>query len=192
MRKQKFNNRSVELAFDKDSAVRGRIFYGLAAGTILFGLIGGWAANAELSGAVIAIGQVKVDKDLRAIQHLDGGIVREIAVQKGDVVDQGQLLLRLDDTQIKSEQKIIRNQLQELMARQARLVAERDGAPSLDVPKDEIGLNVGETLAFRGEVRLFDGNAETRRSKKEQLELGIAQLDQEIAGMKAQQQANAS
>ena len=77
----------------------------------------GWAGQAKLSGAIIAQGSVVVDRNVKKVQHSLGGIVAEIAVKNGDAVEAGDLLLRLDATQIKSEIGVIRSQLIELTAR---------------------------------------------------------------------------
>ena len=93
------------------------------------------AVLAQLSGAIVATGSVKVDRNLKAIQHRDGGIVSEIAVREGDFVRQDQVLLRLDDVQTRAEMSIIRSQIDELIGRRARLVAERDMLPEMRLPR---------------------------------------------------------
>jgi HlyD family type I secretion membrane fusion protein len=180
------------LDFGHDQGIRSRVYTGTLASILLVGAFGGWAATAELSGAVIAAGQVKVDKDLRSIQHLDGGIIREIAVKKGDAIKAGQVLFRLDDTQTRAEMQIVRSQLTELLAKQARLVAERDGLMVMAEIADPLELGVNVSDAMRGETRLFKGNMQTRESQKKQLQLGIDQLDLEISALSAQSGANIS
>ena len=71
------------------SGIRSRIALGFVGLVALIGGFGSWAAMSELSGAVIGQGQVKVDKDLRAVQHLDGGIIKDIAARKGDAIQAG-------------------------------------------------------------------------------------------------------
>ena len=61
----------------------------------------GWAAQARIAGAIIAIGQVAVLSDAKPVQHLEGGIVASVHVQNGQRVDEGNLLVKLDDTQIR-------------------------------------------------------------------------------------------
>ncbi len=183
---------AIELEFGKDSTLRSRVYAGTFAAFLLVGAVGGWAANAELSGAIVAQGQVKVDKDLRSIQHLDGGIVKEIAVKKGDTITEGQLLFKLDSTQTRAELQIIESQLKELLAKQARLIAERDGLDAMLPPRDPLNLNVAASDAMQGEMRLFQGNFTSRESQKKQLQLSISQLDHEIGGLEAQAGANRS
>lgn len=185
--------RRLERDNDDDNAfpVGARVFAGLTLGMLLFAGAGGWAATTRLTGAVIASGVVTVDENLKAIQHRDGGIVSEIAVKEGDFVNRGQILLRLDDAQTRAELSIVRTQLVELTARQARLLAERDNldriefSQELSVKRDEF------PSIFFGENRLFEGNHNNRKSQKQQLELGISQLDEEIRGLTSQSNSKA-
>lgn len=163
-----------------------RVVTGLAFGFLLVVGAGGWAATAQLSGAVITSGQIAVDQNLKAIQHRDGGIVSAIDVREGDFVVKGQTLLRLDDAQTKAELSIIEAQLLELATRNARLSAERDGLRSIEFP-DELDIESPEVRALvNGERRLFAGNRANRDSQKRQLELGIDQIGEEIVGLQAQ------
>ncbi|MEP3329233.1 HlyD family type I secretion periplasmic adaptor subunit [Sedimentitalea sp.] len=166
-----------------------RIVAGCLLALLLVGGVGGWAVTADLSGAVIASGSVAVDGRVKAIQHRDGGIIREIAVDEGDTVTKGQVLLRLEDAQTRAELMIIRAQLTELALRRARLLAERDGAESFALPArlDEQAPDVAVILA--GERHLFDGQRRNRESRKQQLELTINQIGDEIRGLEAQRNA---
>ena len=163
-----------------------RIFAGFALAFLLLAGAGGWAATAQLSGAVIAQGQVAVDQKLKAIQHRDGGIVSEIAVREGDRVEQGQVLLRLEDAQTKAELSIIDAQLLELSVRKARLLAERDDLPEIEFPA-QLDVSRPEIRAIvNGETRLFTGNRVNRESQKQQLELGVDQIGEEVKGLESQ------
>lgn len=172
-------------AGDNSFRIGRHVFVGVAFAVLLVGGVGGWAMTAELSGAVIAQGSVKVDRNLRVIQHRDGGIVSEIAVREGDRVAQGQVLLRLDDVQTRAELSIVRAQLAELAIRKARLIAERDGVEALDLPV-LVGQDDHVRLILRGETRLLEGNIRNRKTQKEQLTLSIEQLEEEIRGLEAQ------
>ncbi len=167
-------------------AVAPRIVAGVTLGLLLFAGAGGWAATAQLTGAVIASGMVKVDQNLKSIQHRDGGIVSEINVREGDFVTSGQVMLRLDDAETRAELSIVRTQLVELMAKQARLIAERDNLGAI-ILSEELGQRVDDfSHIFFGENRLFEGNRQHRDSQKEQLQLGIDQLGEEIKGLQSQ------
>ena len=165
----------------------GRVVVGTLLSLILIGGVGGWAANARLNGAVVSTGTVEVDQKLKSVQHRDGGIVSEIAVREGDSVGVGQVLIRLDDTQVKAESEIVRAQILELAVKRARLIADRDGQDrivlqQLPFAPDESVLD----LALAGETRLLKGNRTHRKSQKEQLELATQQVRDEVRGLEAQ------
>ena len=174
----------------RGSGIKARIFMGTFALATLVGGFGGWAATSELAGAVIGHGQVKVDKDLRAVQHLDGGIIKDIATKKGDAVKEGQVLISLDDTALSSELSIAQGQLMELSAKRLRLIAERDGAASMPEPfaSDPAALRGSPELA--NETRLFQSNREARLHRIEQMKLTVAQIDEELRGLDAQMKSN--
>jgi HlyD family type I secretion membrane fusion protein len=181
---------NLDLGKERGLGIKSRVFAGsLAALMLVFGF-GGWAATSELSGAVIGQGQVMVDKDLRAIQHLDGGIIRSIAVKKGEVISEGQVMFTLDDTQLKSEGQILHDQLLELLAKRQRLIAERDGQTEMVPGDNSLGLDIASSAVYVGELRLFKGNRDNRESQVAQLKQGLAQSDEEIKGLNAQAKSN--
>jgi HlyD family type I secretion membrane fusion protein len=162
-----------------------RVAFGFAlAATLVLGC-GGWAAVARLEGAVVTTGTVKVDQNLKEVQHRDGGIVKALAVRQGDLVEEGQILATLDDVQIKAELLIVKSQLAESLGRRARLIAERDNLASIAFPEELNTLSSAADLIVHGETRLFTGNKVGRDSQKEQLELSISQTGEEINGMEA-------
>lgn len=169
----------------KQFGISGRIYLSaFLAGALVFG-IGGWAAQAKLSGAVIAQGQVAVSQQVKVIQHRDGGIVSEILVRNGDAVRKGSVLFRLDETQTRVELTIVQGQLQQMLAMMTRLTAERDGAKSLDFK----GLDISAPL-LESETKLFSENLGMLTNQKEQLRLQIIQLEQQVAAYRAQAQSN--
>ena len=109
----------------------GFIRFGLVCVLILGGGVGGWAATAKLSGAVIASGQLRVQSQKQVVQHPDGGVVGEILARDGDEVAAGDVLLRLDDTLLRADLAALESQLFEIMARRGRLEAEITGAPEI-------------------------------------------------------------
>jgi HlyD family type I secretion membrane fusion protein len=146
---------------------------------------GGWAALARLEGAVVTTGSVKVDQNLKEVQHRDGGIVKTLTVRQGDLVKEGQILATLDDVQIRAELLIVKSQLAESLGRKARLIAERDNLASIAFANDIKLLAASADSIIHGETRLFDGNRLGRESQKEQFELSIVQTAEEIKGMEA-------
>ncbi len=118
-----------------DSAV-GAIGAGLAILVIFFGGFGTWAATAPLNGAVVGNGVVKVEGNRKSVQHLDGGIVKELRVKEGDKVKAGDVLIVLDDTQARAEYEVLSQQFVVLRATEERLRAELTRAPQLVLPSD--------------------------------------------------------
>ncbi|WP_298937486.1 HlyD family type I secretion periplasmic adaptor subunit [uncultured Ruegeria sp.] len=162
---------------------------GFAALAILVGGLGAWAVKTRLAGAIVSSGVIEVQSNRQVVEHPDGGVVGEIFVRDGDVVTSGDLLLRLDDTFLFSEQTIVVSQLFELLARRARLEAERDGTSSedlgirlLEVQQEN---NIGADL-IAGQQRLFDARLESMAKQTEQLNEQRAQIESEIEGTKAQ------
>ncbi|WP_247371214.1 HlyD family type I secretion periplasmic adaptor subunit [Bradyrhizobium sp. CW10] len=158
---------------------------------VLIGGCGGWAVHAELTGAVIAQGKVTVRKQVKLIQHRDGGIVGEILVANGDAVKAGDVLVRLDETQTKAELGVLKGQRAELEGRRARHVAERDGATAIRFDSRFEHDPFTAEIA-RGEIRLFNENLAVREARRDQLSLQIAQFEEQVRGLSAQQEANAS
>ncbi|HET9533815.1 MAG TPA: HlyD family type I secretion periplasmic adaptor subunit [Mesorhizobium sp.] len=194
MRRDKKRTRSAsdfDTMDDDGGAFRlgGRVLAGCTLGFLLIAVAGGWAATAQLSGAVIATGTVNVDQNLKAVQHRDGGIISEIAVEEGDFVIEGEILIRLDDVQTRAELAIVRAQLAEAYVRRARLVAERDGVEVLQASGITEATTEHLQALLAGEARLLEGNLRNRRSQKDQLNLGIEQLGEEIVGLEAQRAA---
>ncbi|MGO4916446.1 HlyD family type I secretion periplasmic adaptor subunit [Pseudogemmobacter sp. W21_MBD1_M6] len=187
-------NRTTGTAQGSDAFRIGpRVIAGFVLGLFLIGGVGGWAATAKLSGAVISPGVVIVDQNLKQVQHRDGGIVSEIAVKEGDVVAAGQVLVRLEDTQTRAELSIVRGQIVELTARKARLTAEREDLPEIVFPAGYTAATPEATAVAvavaNGELRLFNGQRTSRESQKQQLELGIVQIGEEIVGLDGQRSA---
>lgn len=165
------------------------VIFGSTVIALLFVGVGGWAATTNLSGAVIAPATIVVDRHVKKVQHRDGGIVAEIGVRNGDYVSGGQVLLRLDPTQTRAELAIIRSQLTELIARSTRLAAESEGRSALVLPEGFLALGDEARRASDGETRLFEHNTADKKSQKEQLELRIDQLNEEIRGLATQRDA---
>jgi HlyD family secretion protein len=162
-----------------------RIFTGFLLAIILIVGCGGWAAIAGLEGAVIATGIVKVDQNLKEVQHREGGTVKSLGVRQGDLVQEGQVLITLDEVQTKAELLIVRSQLTEALGRKARLIAERDQLPEVAFPREIRMLTTSADLVILDETRLFKGNKQARDSQKEQLQFSISQSGEEIKGLEA-------
>lgn len=149
--------------------------------------VGGWAAWASISGAVIAQGTVTVEGASKKVQHAEGGIVSEIHIQDGQYVKAGQVLIRLDETEIKANLQIVIARLNELFARQARLEAERDKDEKIDFPEFLLKDKSPDMIQqIAGQKKLFKARRSANQGKKEQLEYRIVQLKHEIIGLEEQ------
>jgi epimerase transport system membrane fusion protein len=104
---------------------------GLSVVLALFAGLGTWAALAPLTSAVIGAGVIVVENYRKAVGHLDGGIVREVRVRDGQEVRKGERLITLEDVQARAQLEQVRGQLLVAMAREARLIAQRDGLPKV-------------------------------------------------------------
>jgi HlyD family secretion protein len=145
------------------------------------------AAVVPIGGAVIGLGQVGVESRVKRIAHPTGGVITEIAVANGEHVEEGELLMRLDDRVTGADAMYSSLTLEQLLAEQARLEAERLGAPSVRFPPQLTGAGTpGARRAMEDAQRLFA----IRRSEEAQLRAQIAarieQLNDEIAGYRAQ------
>jgi HlyD family type I secretion membrane fusion protein len=152
-----------------------------------FGFIG-WAAVAPLQSALVAPGIVVVETHRKQIQHLEGGIVKEILVQDGQMVKAGQPLIRLDSTQAATALQQIQDEQDELTAQEARLVAERDGAPVVHFPLELLARGNEPKVAesILGEQTAFDNQKASIRQQTEILNEKKAEDARAIEGFQAQ------
>ena len=165
-------------------------------GTVAFLVlgVGGWAAMAQLSGAVIAPGFVVVESNVKKVQHSTGGIVGQIFVKEGSLVEEGQIVVRLDDTVPRANLGVIRSQLDELTTRQARLTAERDNAETISFP-DNLTARSAENqvaTAINGERKLFESRRQSRMGQRSLLQERVSQITEEVRGLAAQRKAKES
>lgn len=167
-----------------------QMLLGIIGLVLLLGGFGTWAATTNISGAVVTSGQIEVAQNRQVVQHLDGGVVAEILVDEGDVVNVGDTLIRLDPNILRSQLAIIEGQLFEVMARRGRFEAERDEAPeiSFDPLLKERALESGEVRdLMEGQSRLFEARKESVNQEVEQLNERANQVKDQIEGIVAQQ-----
>jgi len=176
---------------DARSSIRLHLIVGLAVVVILAGGLGGWASTAEISVALIAPGSIVVDSNVKKVQHPTGGVVGEVLARDGDIVKAGDVVVRLDDTVTKASLAIVTKNLDGLWARAARLQAEQQGLSKIVFPAmllDRIDdPDVKNIIA--SETKLFEVRTTGRIGQKAQLRERITQLNEEIAGLTAQEKA---
>ena len=119
-------------------SIQSHLIAGTAAVVLLVAGMGGWAYTTEISGAVIAPGVLVVDSNVKKVQHPTGGVVRELLVDERRPRYRRPSIVRLDDTQASASLAILTKRLDELVARQAREEAERDGENEIAFPTELI------------------------------------------------------
>lgn len=148
-------------------------------GALVFGF-GGLAAFLPITGAVIGPGEVTVATHVKQIGHPTGGVVADILVRDGDHVRQGQPLIRLDSRVSGASASYTGENVYQLLARAARLTAERDGLPSIIFPA-ELNQRVGD----RAIAALMEQERQTFILRREALHSQAAQLAQRIEQARA-------
>lgn len=159
---------------------------------VFFGIFGVWAAVAPLESGAVAQGMVQVEGSQRVVQHLEGGIIKEILVKEGDDVKRGQPLVILDTTRARTQYDRIYQQYLAARGREARLLAERAKAKQIAFPDELAKAPDQKAIAeiMEGERRLFDGRRNSVESQLQTLDRRIGQAREEIAALKAQQRAD--
>jgi HlyD family secretion protein len=170
-------------------------------GPILLGLsilvlgIGGfmaWASSTEMSSASVASGRVIVESNTKTVSHLEGGTLKQLLVREGDRVKAGALLATLDATRSQSSLTQLRHLFFAAKARQARLVAERDGQKSYDFDAptpDGVDASVAAGV-LATEKRLFTERTSLYRDQIAADESSIAQLASQRVANEARRKSN--
>jgi len=154
--------------------------------------LGTWSTVAPLESAAIAVGTVESESSRKTIQHLEGGIIREILVADGDVVRAGQTLISLEDTKARAEAESLQGQLWDATAREARLRAEQDGEERVSFPaKLETARNANPSVAtvLAGQQSIFETRRQVFQSQVAVNRDKRSQVENEIEGLRAQQNA---
>lgn len=159
----------------------------IAVGTFVtfVGALAAWSALAPLESAALAPGVVVVDTNRKAVQHLEGGVVGRLMVHEGDEVKEGQLLVQLDQTQVRSAVERLRAQLIASQALQARLKAERDEVDAIAFPAEFVA-NIDDPAVaevVQGELRIFEARREQLASQERILKQRTAQVTEEGRGI---------
>jgi HlyD family secretion protein len=172
-------------------SIRQHLIVGLSVVALLAGGLGGWASTAQISGALIAPGAIVVESNVKKVQHPTGGVVGELRAHDGDVVKAGDVVVRLDDTVTKASLAIVTKNLDGLWARAARLEAEQRGLDKITFPPMLLSRadDPDVKAVTASETKLFDVRVNGRIGQKAQLRERITQLNEEIAGLTAQEKA---
>ncbi len=168
---------------DMPTSDRGIRRIGLTIVFVTFGIFGTWAAFAPLSNAVHGSGVVTVQNYRKTVQHLEGGIVKELYARDGDLVKKGDPLIVLDESQLSAEYESTRNQLIVARYKEARLRAERDGLDAIPAVTME-GTDSDRALeALAGEQQVFKARHDSLQGEISVNRERIQQMKQQIAGL---------
>ncbi|MFZ4541456.1 MAG: HlyD family type I secretion periplasmic adaptor subunit [Rickettsiales bacterium] len=178
--------------FAPDQRARPTILLGLGIMFLLFGVIGLWAAVVPLDAGAIAPGRIVSESNRKEIQHLEGGIVKEILVKDGDTVKASQILVKLDSTGAKARSDQVLGQYLAAKATEARLIAERDEKPTITFPTEYTSqepTNPKVKEALETQRRLFATRREALAGQISVLNQKAAQSSDEIRGLREQASA---
>jgi len=165
---------------------------GVVAIVLLVGSIGTWSLGTQIAGAVVASGTVKVESDRQVVQHPEGGVVGSIEARDGDTVRSGDILVRFDDTFLKSELAVIDQQLMEIYARKVRLEGESDGSTNLAFARAQDFAQLDQTWVqeqIAGQVNLFSARLDSLAKEQAQLAEQRLQVESQIVGIDSQRSA---
>ena len=171
-----------------DDGARRPIIFGLAVLIAFVGGFGGWAAYAPLNGAVVAPAVIKVEGNRKTIQHLDGGIVKELRVREASRVEAGEVVVSLEDTQARAARDVVAQQYDLLRAQEARLLTERDREEAIQFPADLLNRRVEPEIdkMLSTETRQFEIRRNSLDSLIGVLNQRIRQSEEQIGGLRAQ------
>ena len=144
-----------------------------------------WAAFAPLDEGVPSTGTVALDTKRKAVQHLSGGIVKQVLVREGDEVQAEQVLMRLDDAVAKANYADVRQGYFALLAMQGRLVAEQQGKPKVEFAPELLEAAQQDAqlqLQLQNQTQLFN-------ARRAQLQADVQSLKEGVAGQQALQQS---
>lgn len=182
---------------DAPHDARPLIRWGVLLIIIVFGGFGTWSAIAPLNSAVLAPGLIAVDTHRKVLQHLEGGIIKEILVREGDKVQGGQAIIRLDEVRPKAQLEILQNEYLQLRAQEARLVAESGNQDVVAYP-EELASKSGDSRVaqmiqvandeFQSRRQAVKGQIAILLNRNDQYRKVIVGLEKQISALSRQEQ----
>lgn len=173
----------------KQMGFNGSLTVGLLIILIFIGGFGTWAALAPLESAAIATGEVIVEGNRRSVEHLEGGIVRDILVKDGTEVEAGEALIILEDTQARASLQLLEKRWLDDSALAARLEAEQKDAAAITFPDwllKKASEDPGAASVVETQKAIFESRAATLDSQQSMLARRTDQFQEEIAGLNAE------
>ena len=177
---------------DARHSMRRHALFAYLAIAVLIASIAAMSATFRISGAIVSGGTVVFAGYAKAVQHPNGGVVKEILVKEGQRVSEGQVLVELDPTIAAANRAIVVKGLDELKARRVRLEAERAGKPLMEIPPDLASEAKSDPVLasfLAAESQVFADRLAAREGQRRQLEERIEQINQQIAGLDQQARA---
>lgn len=168
---------------------------GAAVIVVTFFGLGLWAALAPIDSAALAPGVVTVENHRRVVQHLEGGIIRDLLVREGSRVEAGDILVRLDDIRARAQLSILRNDYDATQALEARLIAERDDLAEPEFPEELLQRAATDPAILEivtSQRNIFGARQASVESQISILRQRSAQFNQQIAGLQALEQSKKS
>jgi len=165
-----------------DTDERPIVKFGMMTLAIGFGGFLLWAALAPLDEGVPGVGVVSVDTKRKTVQHLHGGVVEEILVREGARVKAGDILVRLNSTDVKAQLDIAQSQLYLAAAMEARLRAERANQDKMTFPD---ALQASAQTDPRAKDAI-DAQSQLFSARRAALKSELATMDQMVAGLNNQ------
>lgn len=157
---------------------------------ITFGVFGTWSYFAPIDSAALAPGYVTVKNNSKTVQHLEGGIVKRLLVQEGRKVKADEVILELDDTQIRAQKEIVLGQYVTAKVLEARLLAEQKKSAEIIYPDFKISADMRVQEAIKIQNDIFNARKETSEGERSVLKQRIEQLNSKYAGLLAQKGSN--
>ena len=173
--KSNTNQDTLKYVIDENKRIGHYIRYAKFLLLILVVGIGGWATFTKIGGAVIAIGKVAVEANVKSVQHLEGGIVREIAVKDGQKVQEGDILLRLDKKRVEDQLTGLESQAQSKKQQLTLLESELEDLKALAdkglVPKNRVVNQERQLAELKGEYGRLTSDISRLSTDKSRLEV---------------------
>ncbi|KRR23572.1 hemolysin secretion protein D [Bradyrhizobium retamae] len=169
------------------SDMRRIIGWGCVLLVLQFCCFGVWAMTVPLRGAVVAQGVIKVHSKRKAVQHLEGGIVKSVHVRENDQVTAGQLIARLDTTQIEAALGSLETKYFAVLAMEARLAAEEAGAKSISFPAElkRSASHASARIAMQTQEGEFAARLAAIENERKMIDQQMLQLTDSIRGLES-------
>lgn len=172
-------------------SIRTHTVIGLSILMTTFGGFGYWAATAPLASAIIAPGSFVATGNNKIVQHLEGGIIKDMRVSEGDMVKEGDVLLTLDQTAARANERALKLKLLRLEAVVARLRAEAEGSKQFKMPELVLKSASDPDVAsiIQGQNVIFNSKRVKLEEQLNLIEKNIKSLEFRNAGYLGQREA---